>query len=216
MKSKLTFMLQFVLGVGLLFVVAPIYAQGYGAPAKPPSGGTGPVTPPPAQEQQPLSDNPFFRKTAPSPSASAAAKATTTKAISAKDKKFLVDAASSGGWEIATGRVAEQKAQSGAAKEIATRMITDHSKTNKELVDLGKKKGLEISTDAVKAQQISGGDYDKRYLDLVVKDHEEESGVFAKEAKSGDDADIRNWAAKTLPSIKQHLAEARAALPKAQ
>jgi putative membrane protein len=212
MKSKLIFVPQFAVAVVALFATGTLCAQ-YGAP-KPPSGGTG-ASPPPAQQEAYQSDNPFFRKKSATPSATAAAKAN-VKAISAKDKKFLSDAAASGGWEIATGREAEQKAQSGAAKEIAARIVADYSKTNKELVDLGNKKGLGISTDAVKAQHIAGEDFDKRYLNLVVKDHEEESSVFAKEAKSGDDADLRNWAAKTLPTIKQHLALAKDVLNKAK
>jgi putative membrane protein len=212
MKSKLIFVPQFAIAVCALFATATVCAQ-YGPPPKPPAGGTGAA--PPAQQDAYQPDNPFFRKKSPTPAASTAPGAN-VKAMSAKDRKFLTDAASSGGWEIATGKMAEQKAQSGAAKEIATRMVADHSKTNKELVDLGKKKGLEIATDAVKAQHIAGEDFEKRYLKLVVQDHQEESGVFEKEAKSGDDADIRNWAAKTLPTIKQHLALAKEALSKAK
>jgi putative membrane protein len=95
-------------------------------------------------------------------------------------------------------------------------MVADHAKTNKELVDLGKKKGLGISTEGGKAQQIAGSDFDKRYLNLVVQDHQEESRLFEKEANSGDDRDIKNWAAKTLPAIKQHLVLAKDALSKAK
>jgi len=212
MKSKLIFVPQFAVGAAGLFAAATVYAQGYGQPA--PKPATGAATPPPAQEQPYQPDNPFFRKSSSSPAASAAA-ATAAKPLSAKDKKFFTDAASSGGWETATGRSAEQKAQKGTTKEIAARLIADYSKTNKELVDLGKKKGLTISTEG-KAQQISGEDFDRKYLDLVVQDHQEESSLFAKEAASGDDADIKKWAAKTLPMIKQHLALAKDALSKAK
>jgi putative membrane protein len=192
MKSKAIFVWQFTIAVGALFAVATLCAQ----------------------EEMTQPDNPFFRKkTTAAPSATPRAKAT-TKTLSEKDMKFLRGAASSGGWETATGRSAEQKAQNSATKEVAARMIADHSKTNQEMVDLGKKKGLEISTEGVKAQQITGSDFDKRYLDLVVQDHQEEISVFEKEVKSGDDADIKSWAAKTLPTIKQHLALAKGALNK--
>jgi len=192
MKPKAIFVWQLTIAVGALFAVATLCAQ----------------------EDLTQPDNPFFRKkTAASPSPTARAKAA-TKTLSAKDMNFLRGAASSGGWETATGRSAEQKAQNSATKEVAARMIADHSKTNKEMVDLGQKKGLGISTEGVKAQQITGSDFDKRYLNLVVQDHQEEINVFEKEAKSGDDADIRSWAAKTLPTIKQHLALAKGALDK--
>jgi hypothetical protein len=39
---------------------------------------------------------------------------------------------------------------------------------------------------------------------------------FDKEAKSGDDAEIRKWAAKTLPLVRQRLATAKDAFNKAK
>jgi putative membrane protein len=210
MISKRTLISQLAIAAGICFLGATLYAQ-YGRSAPKPAGTTAPGLPQAGFD----SDNPFLRKSSSSPSPGAAP-ATGAKPLSAKDKKFFTDAASSGGWEIATGRVAEQKAQSSTAKEIANRMIADHSKTNKELVDLGNKKGLAISIDAVKAQHIAEEDFDKRYLNLVVQDHQEEISLFEKEAKSGDDADIKKWAAKALPTIKQHLALAKDALSKAK
>jgi putative membrane protein len=214
MKSKVIFLSQFTIAAGALFAAAPLYAQGYARPA-PPTGGTGPSAPQTTQQEPYQPDNPFFRKASPGPSATGAA-AAGVKSLSVKDKNFLNSAVSSASWEMATGKAAQQKAQNSATKEFTARMIADHSKTSQELVDLGKKKGLGISTEGGKAQQITGGDYDKRYLNLVVQDCQEEASLFAKEAKSGDDADIRNWAAKTLPMIKEHLALAKDAMGKAQ
>ena len=211
MKSKTIFLSQFTIAVGALFVAATLCGQGYGPPPKPPTGATSPTGPAPAQQEPYQPDNPFFRKTSPS-----AAAATGAKPLTAKDKSFLSGAASSVSWEIATGKLAQHKAQNSATKEVASRMIADHSKMSQELVDLGKKKGLSISTEGGKAQQISGQDFDKKYLNLVVQEHQEETSLFAKEAKSGDDADIKNWAAKTLPTIKQHLVLAKDALSKAK
>ena len=191
MKSKANFVWQFTIAVGALFAVATLCAQELGG-------------------NQP--DNPFFRQKRSESSSTPA----TTKTLSPKDKNFLIGAASTGTWEIATAKLAEQKAQNSTTKEVAARMIADHSSANKELVDLGKRKGVAISAAEGKAQQIPGEGFDKRYLNLVVQDHQEESSLFEKEAKSGDDADIKSWAAKTLPTIKQHLALAKGALSKAK
>jgi putative membrane protein len=212
MKSKVIFLWQFTIAAGALFAAAPLGAQGYARPAPPTGATAGPTAPATTQPEPYQPDNPFFRKNSPSPAASAAA----AKPLTAKDKNFLSGAASSASWEIATGKLAQQKAQNSATKEVASRMIAGHSKTSQQLVDLGKKKGLSISTEGGKAQQISGQDFDKRYLNLVVQEHQEEASLFAKEAKSGDDADIRNWAAKTLPMIKEHLALAKDAMSKAK
>jgi putative membrane protein len=211
MKSKVIFLSQLTIAAGALFTASPLCAQGYTRPA-PPTGATGASAPPTTQQEPYQPDNPYFRKSSPSPAAAAAG----ATSLSAKDKNFLTGAVSSASWEIATGKVAQQRAQNSATKQVAARMIADHSKSSQELVDLGKKKGLAISTGGEKAQQIAGGDFDKRYLNLVVQDLQEQASLFAKEAKSGDDADIRNWAAKNLPMIKERLALAKDALSKAK
>ena len=194
MKSKIPFISKIAMAAvaaGSLSVVVTLYAQ---QPAFPP-------------------ENPYLRRT-PSPSATAAAKAST---LSAKDKDFLVSAASSGGWEAATGKVAETKAQSDATRNLAARISAYHSQTNKELVDLAKKKGLGISTENIKAQQLSGGPkFDKTYLTLMAQEHRENVKAFEKEAASGNDPEIKAWAAKTLPTLKEHLSMVTNALSKAE
>jgi putative membrane protein len=43
----------------------------------------------------------------------------------------------------------------------------------------------------------------------MVKDHEKAVALFSKEAGSGKDAETKDWASKTLPTLQQHLAKAR-------
>ena len=38
--------------------------------------------------------------------------------------------------------------------------------------------------------------------------HQEAVDLFQKYAQSGDNADLKEWAAKTLPHLKEHLAMA--------
>ena len=199
MKSKFSFISRIAMAAvaaGSLGVVATLCAQ---QPAYTP-------------------DNPFLQKMVATPTPRAAAvpnpKAST---LSAKDKDFLVSAASSGGWEVSTGKMAQNKAQSDATRNLAARMSAYHSQTNKEVVDLAKKKGLAISTENIKAQQLSAGPkFDKQYLTLMEQDHQQTIKAFEKEAASGNDAEIKAWAAKTLPTLKQHLSMVTNALSKAE
>jgi putative membrane protein len=39
----------------------------------------------------------------------------------------------------------------------------------------------------------------------MVKDHREDIAEFQKEANSGDDSDVKAFAAKTLPTLQEHL-----------
>ena|ERR1700719_16890 len=147
-------------------------------------------------------DNPFLRKkTSPTPSPG------TTKGgaakISEKDKSFLLNVASTNTWEVKTGSSVESKLQNASVKNVATRLVSDHTRMNNELVQLGKKKGLDISVES-KGQQIPGPNYDKNYLTLIEQDHHESINRFQKEAQSGDDPDIKAFATKSLPILHQH------------
>ena len=51
-----------------------------------------------------------------------------------------------------------------------------------------------------------GSNFDKQYLYSMEKETEEDIQTFQKETRSGKDADIKSWAAKTLPMIKDDLA----------
>jgi putative membrane protein len=42
-------------------------------------------------------------------------------------------------------------------------------------------------------------------MTMMVSDHKEDVAEFEKEAKSGKDADVKAFAAKTLPTLKEHL-----------
>ena len=199
MKSKLSFISRIAIATvatGSLGVVATICAQ---QPAYTP-------------------DNPFLQKMVPTPTPRAAIPNPKASTLSARDKDFLVSAASSGGWEVATGKVAEGKAQGDAARNLAARMVAEHTKTNAEVVDLAKKKGLAISTENIKAQKglSEGAKFDKQYLTLMEQDHQQTIRAFEKEAASGNDAEVKAWAAKTLPTLKQHLSMVTNALSKVE
>ena len=44
---------------------------------------------------------------------------------------------------------------------------------------------------------------------MQVKGHQDAVGLFEAYSKSGDNSDLKKWAAKTLPHLKQHLAMAQ-------
>jgi putative membrane protein len=147
-------------------------------------------------------DNPHLRRTTPAPSASGAAAATK---LSQKDQNFIAQVAASGAQEVADGQVAEQ--QGGAAvKSIASRIVNDRSRNDKELLDLAKKKGISLSTAKIKPRGMGKSNFDKQYLYTVTHDYEEDIALFQKAAQSGDDKDLKAWAAKSLPMLKQHYA----------
>jgi putative membrane protein len=220
MKSKVMFLSRFGIAVAALSFSVTGFAQMYsGGQQKPPSGTSTSTTntPAPAAAEPYEPDNPFFRKktktTSPTPSPAAANKAKATK-LSPKDDKFFTAAAANNTWEISTGEMAQKQAQTAPTKQVAARMISEHSSSNKELTDLAAKKGLSLSVGRTNPQKINPAAFDKNYLDLLAQDHQEEIALYSKEAKSGDDPDIRAWAKKALATEQSHMAAIKKSEPK--
>jgi putative membrane protein len=137
--------------------------------------------------------------------------------VSSGDQKFFMEAASGGMLEVELGQMAQQKAQAVSVKDFGTRMVTDHGKANDELKALAQKKNLQMPTQLEhkhrsmieKLAKLSGPAFDKKYLKMMVKDHEKDVKEFQKATKKVKDADLNAWAAKTLPTLEQHLQQAK-------
>jgi putative membrane protein len=56
---------------------------------------------------------------------------------------------------------------------------------------------------------LSGAEFDRKYMEHMVKDHEKDVAAFERESTKGSDADLKAWAAKTLPTLREHLQMAR-------
>jgi putative membrane protein len=122
-----------------------------------------------------------------------------------KDKDFMQTAAKDGMMEVEMGKMGQKQAKNAEVKKFATRMVTDHSKANAQLKALAKKKGVTLDTAAPKEHKIDDANFDKDYMDQMVKDHEKDVAAFEEEAKDGSDPDVKAWANKTLPTLKKHL-----------
>jgi putative membrane protein len=71
-----------------------------------------------------------------------------------------------------------------------------------------------LSTDAqsklAKMQALTGSEFDSRYIkDAGVKDHEKAVKLFQKQATDGKDPELKAYAAKTLPTLQEHLTMAQ-------
>jgi len=143
---------------------------------------------------------------------SSAIKSDTGK-ISQDDSKFAVDAANGGMAEVALSKLAQQKATNAKVKEFAAMMVMDHSKANDELKTLAKTKNItlpdSVSNDKKATMQDlakkSGKDFDKAYVSQMVDDHKKTISLFEDGAKNLKDADLKAFATKTLPTLKEHL-----------
>jgi putative membrane protein len=128
------------------------------------------------------------------------------------DRAFVMEAGLGGLAEVELGRLAAQKGQSADVKKFGQRMVTDHSKVNAELEKLAASKGItlpkemnaEQMAEHAKLAKLSGAEFDREYMTLMVADHDKDVAAFLDEAKDGSDPDIKSFAAKTLPTLQEH------------
>jgi putative membrane protein len=164
-----------------------------------------------AQEDTSIGTNPHLRaQSAPTTSPGT----TTVVKMSQKDVSFIQKAGGGGQQEVENGKLAEKQGKSADVKRIGARMVADHTKANKELTELANRKGVKFDTRGVRAQNIGAADFDRQYLKLLEIDHKNDIAEFQKEAKSGDDRDLKAWAAKTLRMLQEHLAMVEDAMRK--
>jgi putative membrane protein len=132
----------------------------------------------------------------------------------AQDKDFARQAAEAGLTEVKLGRLAAERGKQPAVREFGEMMIKDHSAANQELKAIADKKGITLPNESncsecqPKYDQLvkhKGAEFDKAYMDMMVKGHKEVAEKFSKESSGGADADLKAFAAKTLPIINHHL-----------
>lgn len=130
---------------------------------------------------------------------------------------FVTEAAQGGMAEVELGRLATQKASNADVKQFGQRMVDDHSKANDQLKSAAAKSNLTVPTDMgakhkaemAKLSKLSGAAFDKAYMSHMVQDHKKDVAEFQKEANSGSDPNIKEFAQQTVPTLQEHLKQAQ-------
>jgi putative membrane protein len=136
--------------------------------------------------------------------------------LTAGDRKFVQEALKGGHAEVELGKLASEKAANDAVKTFGKRMAEDHGKASDELKKLAQDKGVSAPTELDgkhkrlhdRLAKLSGAEFDRAYMDEMVKDHRKDVKDFQREAEKAKDADVKAFASKTLPTLKDHLKEA--------
>lgn len=129
------------------------------------------------------------------------------------DAMFMREAAAASLAEIQAGQIALDKGTSAQVKQLAQRIIDDHTKANDQLMSIAQRKQVTLPTapmpmqkqEAAHLNTLSGASFDQAYAQAMVKDHRKAIKLFGMESQNGSDADLKQFASTTLPALKQHL-----------
>jgi len=134
------------------------------------------------------------------------------------DRKFIEHAAEGGMFEVQVGQLAAAKASDAQVKTFAGMLVDQHTAANNELVKLANAKGVELPAapnhgmrkDIDKLGKRNGADFDEHFVrEVGIKAHEKTIKMFEKAGKDVKDAELKAFIAKTLPSLRDHLAMAQ-------
>lgn len=134
------------------------------------------------------------------------------KEVSSMGDKFMTEAAQGGMMEVKMGDLAAAKAANAEVKAFGKLMVEDHGKANSDLKELAAKKDVELPKEMNSSQQadydklskLSGAEFDKEYVAIMVKAHDKDKDAFQEQADEAEDAGLKAFAAKYAPVIKSH------------
>lgn len=146
-----------------------------------------------------------------------AARADDDKTVAKDDTDFLKKAMECGNAEVKLSQLAETRAASDKVKEFARMMVKDHTEANAKLAEhartlkvavlAGTSKEFRAISDNL--SKLRGADFDRAYMERMVKDHEDAIKLFESQAKVDGEGNMKKFAEQTLPHLREHLKKAQ-------
>ena len=133
--------------------------------------------------------------------------------MSNDDQAAMKQLASANIAEIQSGKMAASKAQSPEVKKFAQQMVTDHGKMLEDLKSLAKSKGVALPDSAPMKdmaqskllERKSGAEFDKDYMEHMVKDHEKDVQDTQNIAAKAKDPQFKSAVQQANGKIREHL-----------
>jgi putative membrane protein len=144
--------------------------------------------------------------------------------LTVKDRQFIEQVASTNMAEIKMARLALDKSQDATVRKLAQMLIDDHERSGKQLKSIASDEKFPEPTSMDTADQqkydklaaLTGKDFDTEYLKMTVKDHDQTIQEFQKASNTLSNADLKSFATKTLPTLKEHKEMAKTDLDAAK
>ena len=135
-------------------------------------------------------------------------------------QSFVKTAGVANMFEIQTSQLATKKSKNSEVKQFASEMIKDHTKAGNELKSLvksGDAGNVQLPTklDTEHAQKLKqlkaefGADFDRTYTQMQLDAHKKAVSLFQSYSEQGNNAKLKTWAGKTLPTLQKHLEHAQ-------
>lgn len=137
--------------------------------------------------------------------------------VATRDDKFVQRVAADVLAEVALGRLAAQRATRPEVKEFARTLADEQSRAYEDLKALAIQKKFTLPSEPRPEQKAqigqleatTGAAFDEAYLAATAASRAGALALFDEAAGAWGDPDVKAWAARLLPTLKQRLARAR-------
>lgn len=134
------------------------------------------------------------------------------------DRTWLNNQLAGGDVEVRLGRLAQERGGSADVRAFGAMMVEKHTMAGTALkrvagrhdVTADESRAGEGREDFERLSRLAGREFDRAYLDLVIETRQDAADALEDKAGDTDEhADVREWAARTLPGVRQHLERAK-------
>jgi putative membrane protein len=130
------------------------------------------------------------------------------------DLEMIRHAAQDSAAEVRLAQLARQRSGSDAVRQLAERLLSDHTTASAELGALAQQRGVAVpvvldpqhQAAEQRLSQLAGPSFDVAYLEQMIADHAKAVAMFERIAATAADPALRAWAARQLPILRQHHA----------
>ena len=129
------------------------------------------------------------------------------------DTNFLFKASRNGLAQTAFARLAQTKAADPKLRSLAENVLHDHATIDEQLAAFAQARGVAL-TDVMdpedqrfdhQLQSLNGFMFDRAYIERQLQAQTMAMQEFQAEADSGKDAELRDFARRTLPALQSNL-----------
>jgi putative membrane protein len=160
---------------------------------------------------------------APAYAPSAAAQAKPLPPTQRLERRFLQIAAANLRFEAEASRLAQDRTNNPAVKDLADTLLSRQQTVQPELLRLLHVRGMaapmpmnQQSKRLKQLAKLNGAKFDRLYIDeVVLKSEQADIGNYEKVAAQAEDPVLKAWAERQLPSLRFSYAKAGKALPSA-
>jgi len=136
--------------------------------------------------------------------------------VSPTDQQFMLTAASVSTAEIDLGKLASERGSSAEVRAFGQKMVAEHTRVNAELTQIADQKHVRLlkamdpanRTLYDELEHMSGATFDHQYAISQLHIHQMGNALYASEAQSGQDADVKAFAARGVTIGNDHLQHA--------